>query len=502
LSARAIRFPISSTDTDVQAAVVSDNDQRTGQCRTPLVAIIESSGAENILDPNHIAILERRKSRKPGAGEGALKEKTLPFLGDLLDRLGAVTDLEEMLSAVVAAIGKYLGVSCHYAEIDSNKRVAIIRADYCDGVSSMVGTHSLASFGRETVERLNRGAYIANEDTAADPSTAPLYETTYAPLELRSFLAVPFIKQGQYVAHIAVRHSKPRRWQVEEILLLQQVVERTSRALYNARVQRELRDRVCESETLFQTLPIGILDAYGQLEAHTAIVKNQHAELQLREADLEEANRQLAELAITDSLTGLKNHRTFQERVRDEVARAIRCDTPLSVLLLDIDNFKSYNDTFGHPAGDAALRGVAEILQVTARATDIVTRYGGEEFAIILVGTDTDSARVAAERFRAAIEAAHWPERQVTVSAGVASLFAPDVTELIESADKALYRSKKRGRNCITHSTDAVPTLDTIEDSLQSVHDTMVESVRKHLREQAGKRFDPGAVEMFLAEIS
>ena len=167
-------------------------------------------------------------------------------------------------------------------------------------------------------------------------------------------------------------------------------------------------------------------------------------------------NARLQALATTDGLTGLYNHRAFQELLREEAERAHRYDAPLSLLFLDVDDFKSYNDTFGHPAGDAVLRRIGEALQATARASDLVARYGGEEFAVILIETDADSARIAAERFRAAVERTAWQERRVTISIGAATL-SPSVCDpvaLIAEADTGLYRAKARGRNCVARSDD------------------------------------------------
>ena len=167
---------------------------------------------------------------------------------------------------------------------------------------------------------------------------------------------------------------------------------------------------------------------------------------------LQMANVRLEALATTDGLTGLKNHRAFQDQLHEEIERATRYSTPLSMLMVDVDRFKTYNDTFGHPAGDLVLRKVAEILQSTCRVHDFVARYGGEEFAIILTESDRESAIATAERLREAIEAAPWPSRRVTASFGVAT-FSPatdDTTSLITQADTALYAAKRNGRNCVT----------------------------------------------------
>jgi diguanylate cyclase (GGDEF)-like protein len=158
-------------------------------------------------------------------------------------------------------------------------------------------------------------------------------------------------------------------------------------------------------------------------------------------------------MATTDGLTGLTNHRQFQSLLDQRLALAKRYGKPLSFILCDIDHFKTVNDTYGHPAGDLILKGVARILEAQARETDIVARYGGEEFALVLPETDSGAARILAERIRAAIEAASFQTEtgtlKITLSLGVATF--PDAAEekqpLIERADQALYAAKRSGRN-------------------------------------------------------
>lgn len=160
--------------------------------------------------------------------------------------------------------------------------------------------------------------------------------------------------------------------------------------------------------------------------------------------------------ATTDGLTGLKNHRAFQEKLAAEFERNRREGLPFSVLLLDVDRFKAYNDAFGHPEGDRVLQAVANILQETARETDFTARYGGEEFVILLPNTDAQGALEAAERFRTAIESQPWKLQPLTASFGASTLQAGTATaqELVEAADRALYASKSRGRNRVTHADD------------------------------------------------
>jgi diguanylate cyclase (GGDEF)-like protein/PAS domain S-box-containing protein len=205
----------------------------------------------------------------------------------------------------------------------------------------------------------------------------------------------------------------------------------------------------------------------AQMQQHLELICQQKAEMERHQAELVqanetvaaqytelfEANKLLETLATTDSLTGLKNHRAFQQRLALDFERSIRYRTPLSLLLLDVDKFKQYNDTFGHPAGDEVLKKVAQILQSIARNTDIVARYGGEEFVIVLPETDDEGAAEAAERIREAIAGADWDKRIITASIGAASLRINTASPymLIEEADKALYMSKEFGRNCVTH---------------------------------------------------
>jgi len=174
--------------------------------------------------------------------------------------------------------------------------------------------------------------------------------------------------------------------------------------------------------------------------------------LTVQQERLMDANVRLEALATIDGLTGLKNRRAFEERLVDEIARSRRTVRPLSLLLLDIDHFKQYNDSFGHPRGDDVLREVARHLTRCMRDTDYAARYGGEEFALLLPDADKEGALQLAERVREQIEQATWDGRPVTVSIGVATLAGELATPevLVEQADRALYRSKQNGRNLVT----------------------------------------------------
>ncbi len=163
--------------------------------------------------------------------------------------------------------------------------------------------------------------------------------------------------------------------------------------------------------------------------------------------------RRTLEVAIRDSMTGLHNRRYFDERLLDEVDRARRYDEKLSLIICDIDHFKKVNDTYGHPVGDAVLCWVAEILGNALRKTDVVSRYGGEEFAAVLVNTGKDQAMQIAEKLRSIFGERMFrdgaTEIRVTLSFGVSSLMVDSIgfEGLLSRADKALYRAKAQGRN-------------------------------------------------------
>jgi two-component system cell cycle response regulator len=172
---------------------------------------------------------------------------------------------------------------------------------------------------------------------------------------------------------------------------------------------------------------------------------------------------QAERLATTDGLTGLLNRRTFNAQLHGRLREAERYQRPLSLILIDVDHFKQVNDGYGHPAGDAVLRSVADLLTRQARETDIVARYGGEEMALILPETDARGALAIAERIRKSVGGAHHRSEQgnlrVTISAGISTWPGGGESgeELLEAADKALYRAKQAGRNRVFAANPASP---------------------------------------------
>ena len=174
-------------------------------------------------------------------------------------------------------------------------------------------------------------------------------------------------------------------------------------------------------------------------------------QLQEYQRELEKVRAELENQSLTDPLTGVHNRRSFDNRFEEEFLRAQRYKVACSLILVDVDHFKQYNDTFGHTAGDEALKAVATLLKADVRIHDLVARYGGEEFAIILPNTDIKGAMVMGERFRRSIQRASWKHKQLTISVGVASLHegTQKSMDLLKESDMNLYKAKQSGRNLV-----------------------------------------------------
>jgi len=203
-----------------------------------------------------------------------------------------------------------------------------------------------------------------------------------------------------------------------------------------------------------------------QTEALEGKVAERTQQLQTTNEELEAAVQKLEELARTDGLTGLRNHRAFQESLAFEVERSQRTQRPLSLIMVDVDNFKTFNDTHGHPGGDRVLRRLARILQQTLRTVDVLARYGGEEFVILLLETDGRNAHLVAEKLRLAVTSHDFegaehsqPGGRLTISLGLATYPNEATTgeALLALADAALYRAKDAGRDQVWRDASRNP---------------------------------------------
>jgi diguanylate cyclase (GGDEF)-like protein len=215
----------------------------------------------------------------------------------------------------------------------------------------------------------------------------------------------------------------------------------------------------------YRSLDESAIAAQNARAALQEALENQERQISERTRTLAEANAELQRMSSTDSLTQLPNRRRFNEFLLQAVRNAARTETPLSCLLIDVDHFKAYNDSYGHQPGDWCLSAVGSALRVAvSRPLDMVARYGGEEFAVLLLDTDPAGAATVAERARAAIEALEIEHsgskvsKHVTISVGVCTLWPHKDTaphELVAFADAALYAAKEGGRNvCAMRTPD------------------------------------------------
>lgn len=213
----------------------------------------------------------------------------------------------------------------------------------------------------------------------------------------------------------------------------------------------------------FPDLPVIIITGFGSIETAVECMRAGASDFVTKPIDMAVLDirikkaiehEQTRRLAFTDDLTSLANYRWFHTRLQQEVERADRYYRPLSLIMLDIDYFKVYNDTYGHPQGNTILAQVAKLLKQMSRSSDIVARYGGEEFALILPETDQPSAKALGNRLREEIEQfqfageEHLPSKLITISVGIATHSRYGGKEaLIAAADAELYRAKREGRN-------------------------------------------------------
>jgi diguanylate cyclase (GGDEF)-like protein len=205
----------------------------------------------------------------------------------------------------------------------------------------------------------------------------------------------------------------------------------------------------------YMTKPFDLQELFVRLRAGQRILDLQDQLLQ-KNRELEKLNKKLKTMARTDPLMKIGNRLSFHEIVHKVHQQALRYNKDYSIVMCDVDNFKKYNDLYGHPSGDTVLESVAHTIKCTIRETDEVFRYGGEEVVIILLETNIEGAITTAEKIRKRINALHIEHKgseykNVTVSCGVSS-FVPGKEKwetILEWADQALYEAKKSGRNCV-----------------------------------------------------
>lgn len=292
-------------------------------------------------------------------------------------------------------------------------------------------------------------------------------------------------KATAYLLHFADRLAEiyTESECAEKVRLLQE--DLAHHYSFSQRQLRTILDLIAEkSISILKTFEIdpGDMKPYSQMlqEANEELgrlnLSYEQLVIELKEAkekserlakELSDANLRLSDLINIDGLTGIFNHRYFQDHLSIELARAERYRSPVSLILFDIDHFKKVNDTYGHPAGDQVLINIAGAIQKTIRPSDILARYGGEEFALILPETDISGVKVFGARLRRCVESlvTHYDAEQIEVTISVGGTTfdpeQPDVTKdvLFKTADRGLYMSKDNGRNQVTIlATENAPT--------------------------------------------
>jgi len=272
----------------------------------------------------------------------------------------------------------------------------------------------------------------------------------------KSVVEKTVIKVGESISGWVAKHGRPlliKDIESHPLFKKKSDSKYTTKSLLS--VPLKAKDEVIGVLNVNNKLPKG--SVFVEEDANLLMLFATQAAIAIENAHLYE---EVERLAITDGLTGLYQHRYFQEKLENEIRRGLRYNHPTSLLMIDIDHFKLLNDTYGHQVGDEVLKRLAEIFKSRAREHDTVARYGGEEFAIILPVTPKEGALSAAERLRKSIEATQFDvdgySLRITVSIGVASCPQDARTreELIGKADKALYAAKRSGRNAVCYFDD------------------------------------------------
>ncbi len=352
-------------------------------------------------------------SLTPGIGMAIRNTRNFNRLSRRASELESVLEVSDLLTSTTSLDTVFERVLFHACRLTSSPAGSIalynektnqmqLKATrgFNDGVEKLNATWPLRDGGIAWRVRAGRQPLVVNDIHRDTPGTGHAVEKA----RIRAFIAVPLYSASRFNGVLFVDEQKPRQYTHDDVRVLSILSNSASIAIDNARRSEEL-----------------------------------------------------SEMAYTDSLTNLANRRAFMEVLEREANRARRYNRPFSVVMLDLDHFKEYNDTFGHPAGDIALQVTAQVIRETIRDTDYPARYGGEEFILLLPEVDADEALHLAERIRLALETQPWGEgknlrRQLTISGGIATMpeDTDDSEELIHLADEVLYHSKRLGRNRIS----------------------------------------------------
>lgn len=317
----------------------------------------------------------------------------LRAINGIAQQMNAVLDLRELLSRICPLIQQAFHVS-HVSILVRHEEDLVLVASNGTLTPLLKEGRTIAAAMQPCAQAFSTGATVIENDVTLQPDYVPLCRET------ASRISIPLVSFGQVLGMLVLESNKLRSFSDDEVHPLESVAGICATAIQNAHYV----DRV-------------------------------------------------KQLAYLDGLTGIFNRRFFELRIAEEVERARRFNSSMSVIMIDIDHFKRLNDEFGHLLGDEVLRQVSSVLNQHLRKTDVVCRYGGEEFAIVLSQTDPHLSLQVAEKLRRTVETWQFPgvPRAVTISAGTAGypMHGCSRDELVKSADAALYAAKQAGRNCV-----------------------------------------------------
>jgi diguanylate cyclase (GGDEF)-like protein len=381
------------------AIVVSSHDS----LRSAAMKLADSLGIAQILPLD----IERAALKRAIAEAMGVKEETAPLTRRAARTVASPLDtssLEEVISRALLDLTRQfrVPVAAGYLRIRDERRFAAY-GSVPDTSPSMDWSHIL--------ELLPHAANGEDPLLVPDIEHHPMFGHGTAIAAIRGFAGVPLVRPGGgHWGALGVFDSKPL------------------------------------------TLTPDDIDAFAAFARDVAVEIDQQfgapREAAAAASDIDERFEALEQLAATDPLTGLANRRGCEKSIAGEISRAERERKPLSCIMLDIDRFKQVNDTMGHQAGDQVLREISAMLRQSVRAYDIVARWGGEEFLVILPGADLEAARQLAERIRLGVQ--KLPTSSVTISAGAAEFDADyDFEATLRAADRRMYEAKAAGRNCV-----------------------------------------------------
>jgi len=407
----------------------------------------------------------QRRSAPAGGGEGTsqdlatdlvLKTRALEAIGAVADALYENLDFDTLVDRALDELIRFMGVptAVIYA-LDSERRMLQTVKLKGRGEELLDHTRELPLEGSFTGAALRDRRIIEVADVPHNTRLDPSIREHLAAANLNVIISVPLQHHGVTVGAcnlLDISHRPLRSTERETLLMIARVV---AMALTHARHLEHIRQTDEALRQANEALEARVLERTHELVETNDRLRREVEARRQAEAALRDSEARYRQLSITDGLTGLFNHRHFYTRLREELRRAERGGEPVSLLLLDVDNFKQFNDAHGHPAGDHVLVTLADVLKECIRANDLGFRYGGEEFAVLLPQCRADAAYAIADRLRGAFESTwHVVDESggsyLSVSIGGAE-YRPgeDLEALVSRGDRALYRAKAEGKNCV-----------------------------------------------------